>query len=345
MQSALPLLIFLLIQLPYYFTVGSHVNLTATENYLWSPPVLECGASSLSMNFSTDFSFEGVVFVKGHYGDLNCRTVASVEDNTKILLSLEFDKCGLVKRRSSSPNGLFISTSVVLSFHPNYVTKADKLFWIQCFYMQAEKVITTRLEVNMTATRLTEAVPMPICKYQLLADGPKGAPLTHAVVGQPIYHKWSCEPEPQNRGFYCMLVHSCYVNNNDNDTVELIDQSGCAIDKYLINNLEYTADLTAGQEAHVFKYADISQLFFQCQILISVKEPNGDCIKPICPNLIRGKRSVENEDIPVQDDPYANQWCFGLEMSIVLWTTFGVSFCTMIASIATFLHYFLKLRK
>ncbi|VDK61417.1 unnamed protein product [Gongylonema pulchrum] len=39
----------------------------------------------------------------------------------------------------------------------------------------------------------------------------------------------------------------------------------------------------AGQEAHVYKYADRSQLFYQCQITITIKEPQTECARPSCP--------------------------------------------------------------
>lgn len=54
------------------------------------------------------------------------------------------------------------------------------------------------------------------------------------------------------------------------------------MDKFLLNNLEYPTDLMAGQEAHVYKYADRSQLFYQCQISITIKEPNSECARPKC---------------------------------------------------------------
>lgn len=50
----------------------------------------------------------------------------------------------------------------------------------------------------------------------------------------------------------------------------------------MLNNLEYPTDLQAGQEAHVYKYADRSQLFYQCQISITIKEPNSECARPQC---------------------------------------------------------------
>lgn len=46
--------------------------------------------------------------------------------------------------------------------------------------------------------------------------------------------------------------------------MELINDQGCASDLYLLNNPEYLGDLMAGVEAHVFKYADRADLYFQC---------------------------------------------------------------------------------
>lgn len=51
--------------------------------------------------------------------------------------------------------------------------------------------------------------------------------------------------------------------------------------KIEINEVEFK-DLMAGQEAHVYKYADRSQLFYQCQISITIKEPNSECARPQC---------------------------------------------------------------
>ncbi|VDN60009.1 unnamed protein product [Dracunculus medinensis] len=63
-----------------------------------------------------------------------------------------------------------------------------------------------------------------------------------------------------------MIVHSCVVKDGRNQTVEILDSEGCAEDKFILNNLEYSNDLMAGQEAHVYSFADRSQLFFQCQV-------------------------------------------------------------------------------
>ncbi|VDK72037.1 unnamed protein product [Gongylonema pulchrum] len=62
----------------------------------------------------------------------------------------------------------------------------------------------------------------------------------------------------------------------------------------MLNNLEYPTDLMAGQEAHAYKYADREQLFYQCQVSISVKEPNEACSRPQCAEPLGfGARKVE----------------------------------------------------
>lgn len=64
-----------------------------------------------------------------------------------------------------------------------------------------------------------------------------------------------------------MTVHSCFVNDAaGTDRLDLLTDQGCAIDKYLLNNLEYPSDLGAVKEVHVFKYADRPALQFQCQV-------------------------------------------------------------------------------
>lgn len=74
-----------------------------------------------------------------------------------------------------------------------------------------------------------------------------------------------------------MTVYDCKVSDGGSDVIQLIDDDGCALDRHLLSNLEYPTDLMAGVEAHVFKYADRSNLYFNCQINIVVKDPGSPC--------------------------------------------------------------------
>lgn len=125
------------------------------------------------------------------------------------------------------------------------------------------------------------------------------------TVGQQVYHKWSCDSETVST--FCMLVHSCTVDDGKGDRVDILDQNGCAVDRYVLNNIEYPEDLLAGQEAHVYKYADRESLYYQCQISIQVKE-SGDCVRPKCPDLLSSSpvtifNKTRQEQVPasVQD--------------------------------------------
>lgn len=113
--------------------------------------------------------------------------------------------------------------------------------------MEADKTVSTELEVSMLTTGFrTQVVPMPVCRYEILDGGPNGQPIRYAIIGQQVYHKWTCDTETTD--IFCMIVHSCFVDDGAGDKVDLLDTNGCAQDRYLLRNLEYLTDLMAGQE-------------------------------------------------------------------------------------------------
>ncbi|VDM48875.1 unnamed protein product [Toxocara canis] len=259
--------------------VFSNVRAIPVNNGVEGEPEIECGPTSITVNFNVQKPFEGNVFVKGLFDQPDCKVSGG---NQQVAgLTLPFDACNTQRTRSLNPRGIFVSAVVVISFHPLFITKVDRAYRIQCFYMEADKTVSTQLEVSEITTAFqTAIVPMPVCKYEILDGGPSGAPISFATIGQQVYHKWTCDTETVDT--FCAVVHSCVVDDGNGDKVEILNDEGCALDKYLLNNLEYPTDLMAGQEAHVYKYADRSQLYYQCQIAISIKEPNSECPRPKC---------------------------------------------------------------
>ncbi|VDM44907.1 unnamed protein product [Toxocara canis] len=269
-------------------------------------PYVDCGDNFIEVRFDTRNTFKGLVFVEDHLTEPECRS-APVEEvgerGRNASLRLGFKGCGVERRRSKDPRGIFIVVSLIVAFHPEFLTKIDRVYVVQCFYMEMEKILEKEIQIKMNPPVLqTEQVPMPVCRYEVLDGSPTGPPIFYAVIGQMVYHKWSCEASTENQ--FCMIVHSCYVDDGNGDRVQLIDEKGCARDKYLLQNLEYISDLMVGKEAHVYKYADRQSMFFDCQITLTIKEPNQDyCEIPSCPDPPRRRRS---DGIAI-DQPYLAQ--------------------------------------
>lgn len=53
--------------------------------------------------------------------------------------------------------------------------------------MEAEKPLKQEIEVSdITTAFVTQLVPMPVCRYEILEGGPTGKAVTFAVVGQQV---------------------------------------------------------------------------------------------------------------------------------------------------------------
>ncbi|CAD5207194.1 unnamed protein product [Bursaphelenchus okinawaensis] len=267
------------------------------DNAVVGEPTVACGPHAIEVTFQTQNPFHGRLYVKGRSSDGDCSNEQIGRTFTGI--TLPFEGCNVQRLRSLNPKGIFASTTVVISFHPIFVTKVDRVYHIQCFYMEAEKTVSQEVEVSDITTALaTHLLPMPICRYDVLDGSPTAAPVQFAVVGQQVYHKWTCDTETTDT--FCMVVHTCFVDDGAGDKVDLLDENGCARDKFLLNNLEYPEDLSAGQEAHVFKYADRAQLFFQCQIALSLKDGATECPRPECAEPgNRVRRHVKSPEIDI----------------------------------------------
>jgi hypothetical protein len=204
--------------------------------------------------------------------------------------------------------------------------------------MEADKTVSTEIEVSMITTGFqTQVVPMPVCRYEILDSASGGNPVAFAIIGQAVFHKWTCDTDTVDT--FCMTVHSCTVDDGAGDNLQLLNEEGCAIDRYLMGNLDYPADLMASKEVHVFKYADRPALFFNCQISIAVKEPNAQCVRPTCAEpggqgdgtgaaAQRFKREAENlvgivdvstpelQTLDIEDKAYNNQQLHNLLPSL-----------------------------
>uniref|UniRef100_A0A914VHY9 ZP domain-containing protein n=1 Tax=Plectus sambesii TaxID=2011161 RepID=A0A914VHY9_9BILA len=261
----------------------------AIDNGLVAAPEIQCGSRTVAVEFLVRRPFLGRLFVKGFSDDATCQGRRRRVDGVGI--EIDLSSCGMQRIRSANPAGVFISAVFVLSFHPKFITSVDKAYRIQCFYMEASKQVTAQLEVSMLPTIMASvSMAMPQCRYELLEGGLHGPPVHFGKVGQAVFHKWSCQAE--DKEMFCMVVHSCVVNDGRGDVVEVIDGDGCSLDPFLIGDLEYLDGLTAAKESHVFKYADRAVVYFTCQLAVTVKEPEKTCKRPTCGLYGHGKKRM-----------------------------------------------------
>lgn len=144
------------------------VHSIPVDNGVEGEPEIECGPTSVTVNFNTRNAFDGHVYVKGLFDKQECR---SDEHGRQVAgIELPFDSCNVARTRSLNPKGVFVSTTVVIQFHPQFVTKVDRAYRIQCFYMEADKTVSAQIEVSdLTTAFQTQVVPMPVCKYEVSA--------------------------------------------------------------------------------------------------------------------------------------------------------------------------------
>ncbi|MFH4977383.1 hypothetical protein AB6A40_004092 [Gnathostoma spinigerum] len=118
------------------------------------------------------------------------RSVREIGSN-KASLDVKLGTCNLRRDRTLSPPGIEVSLTVVVNFHQNFITKVDRAYRIKCAYVEAEKTVTTQIDVSMKpSTELLADTPNPICQY-IIKDS-NSNPVKTVRVGDLITHEWTC---------------------------------------------------------------------------------------------------------------------------------------------------------
>uniref|UniRef100_A0A0N5A9R2 ZP domain-containing protein n=1 Tax=Syphacia muris TaxID=451379 RepID=A0A0N5A9R2_9BILA len=249
---------------------------------------VECGEDTIEVVFLTESVFQGRVFVVGHSNDKRCVSYETGRRTTSI--SVRKDQCGVVTTRSTNPPGLFVNVKVMISFHEEFITKVDRGYEISCFYMEADKTVTYPLTVSMQPLEpFTELAEMPRCRYEVV-DPLTMEPISVVSVGSKLLHKWICDSTAPS--LWCMTVHSCFVEDGSGTQFVILDDNGCAVDRYLLDNLEYgPGELQAQKEAHAFKFADKVVVNFQCSVKLDIRD--GECPRPQCKDLSNKRRALK----------------------------------------------------
>lgn len=121
------------------------------ENKIKESPLIECQTHNVVVKFQTEKSFQGHVYVRGHYEDDDCHKDYLLNRDAGGDMNIPFDKCGMRRQRMTNPKGMAMSSTVVISFHRTFITQVDRAYKINCFYLEADKEVKQSLEVSTRA--------------------------------------------------------------------------------------------------------------------------------------------------------------------------------------------------
>lgn len=139
----------------------------------------------------SETGFNGVLYVKGHSKDEECRRVIDLSGDktprTEVFKVL-FGSCGLFH-----VNGL-ASFVLVIQKHPKLVTYKAQAYHIKCVYQTGEQNVTLGFNVQMltTAGTIANTGPPPQCSMRIVRSN--GQEINSAEIGDNLMLQVEVQP-------------------------------------------------------------------------------------------------------------------------------------------------------
>lgn len=138
-----------------------------------------------------DSGFSGVLYVKGHSKEEECRRVVTSPQNgppRTETFKVHFGTCGLIH-----VNGI-ASFILVVQKHPTLVTYKAQAYNIKCVYQTGEQNVTLGFNVSMltTAGTIANTGPPPICSMKIVTQN--GQEINSAEIGDNLMLQVDVQP-------------------------------------------------------------------------------------------------------------------------------------------------------
>lgn len=135
--------------------------------------------------------FNGVLYVKGHSKDEECRRVINLSGDSSPrteIFKVHFGSCGLFH-----VNGL-ASFVLVIQKHPKLVTYKAQAYQIRCVYQTGEQNVTLGFNVQMltTAGTIANTGPPPQCTMKIVRNN--GDEINSAEIGDNLMLQVEVQP-------------------------------------------------------------------------------------------------------------------------------------------------------
>lgn len=229
--------------------------------------------------------FNGVLYVKGHSKDEECRRVINLSgDSTPRteIFKVHFGSCGLFH-----VNGL-ASFVLVIQKHPKLVTYKAQAYQIRCVYQTGEQNVTLGFNVQMltTAGTIANTGPPPQCSMKIVRNN--GQEINSAEIGDNLMLQVEVQPASKcssgscfalanntispSTAIYGGFARSCVAKtmeeNVENEYI-VTDENGCATDPSIFGEWDYNSDTnTLMANFNAFKFPSSDNIRFQCNIRV-----------------------------------------------------------------------------
>lgn len=134
--------------------------------------------------------FNGVLYVKGHSKDEECRRIVDLPPNPEHveIFKVQFGTCGLIH-----VNGI-ANFVLVIQKHPKLVTYKAQAYHIKCVYQTGEQNVTLGFNVSMltTAGTIANTGPPPICSMRIVTQ--VGQEINSAEIGDNLMLQVDVQP-------------------------------------------------------------------------------------------------------------------------------------------------------
>ncbi|RZF34371.1 hypothetical protein LSTR_LSTR008910 [Laodelphax striatellus] len=253
----------------YYGDANVYCN-TTTSHLRTDFPKPEMAVSCLSDGVQvevhiTEQGFNGVLYVKGHSKNEQCRRVVTLPpDSTprNEIFKVNFGSCGLIQVNGQAT---FV---LVIQKHPKLVTYKAQAYHIKCVYSTGTQTVTIGFNVSMltTAGTIANTGPPPTCLMRIVTH--TGQEINSAEIGDNLMLQVDVQPSSIYGGFARSCVAKTMEDSVENEYI-VTDENGCATDSTIFGEWDHspeTQSLLAGFNA--FKFPSSDNIRFQCNIRV-----------------------------------------------------------------------------
>ncbi|CAI4221786.1 unnamed protein product [Auanema sp. JU1783] len=246
------------------------------DNSIIEKPVVQCNEDSITFTIRTTSPFRGSIYAQDQHETETCRHVFHANEIGQATFEVRIGECGMRRKRQLEPYGVTYSMVLVTTFHPQFMTKFDRVFNVKCFYEHADKMVNANMDVRgIPPETLEESIKiLPACQYTIRENSVDGQTVRDVQIGANLVHRWEC-----NNPRFAMLVKNCFVTDGASVRIKVIDERGCPLALGVASNpLIYDHSLTlAYTTIEAFNFPDRNKVSFQCQISVCDQKP------PVCP--------------------------------------------------------------